>query len=114
LIDIKIIESNGLIEEISVSGHSGAGKKGNDVVCSAVSAVIWTLIHGSLKYYNEQCEIEQSENNISLKAIETASKEFRAVLQVTENGLNEIASRNNGFIKLEKILKNTGGASYGT
>lgn len=47
MIVIKIDRSpSGSIYSLRVSGHAGAGKKGEDLVCCAVSAVVQTALLG--------------------------------------------------------------------
>ena len=45
MISIHIVrDSKGFIWEFSISGHAGFGEHGEDIVCSAVSAVAYTAI----------------------------------------------------------------------
>ena len=39
-----VLDKAGLLRSCRVSGHAGAGKRGNDIVCAAVSVLTRTLI----------------------------------------------------------------------
>jgi len=42
LIKAEVVLENGLLKSCRISGHSGAGPKGADIVCAAVSALART------------------------------------------------------------------------
>jgi len=39
-----ILDEAGLLKSCRVSGHAGAGKRGNDIVCAAVSVLTRTIV----------------------------------------------------------------------
>ena len=39
-----VLDEAGLLKSCSLTGHAGAGKRGNDIVCAAVSVLTRTLI----------------------------------------------------------------------
>ena len=39
-----VLDEAGLLRSCRVSGHAGAGKRGNDIVCAAVSVLTKTII----------------------------------------------------------------------
>jgi len=39
-----VLDEAGLLKSCKVSGHAGAGKKGSDIVCAAVSVLTRTII----------------------------------------------------------------------
>ena len=39
-----VLDKAGLLKSCRVSGHAGAGKQGNDIVCAAVSVLTRTLV----------------------------------------------------------------------
>ena len=44
--EIKLYKKDGSIWKFSVCGHSGYGEEGTDIVCAAVSSVLWTTVNG--------------------------------------------------------------------
>ena len=40
-----VLDEAGLLKSCRVSGHAGAGKRGNDIVCAAVSVLTRTIVH---------------------------------------------------------------------
>ena len=53
MINIKVFKEKGIVARVRVTGHGG-GKKGEDIVCCAVSAITQTALAGLL-YYGEKC-----------------------------------------------------------
>jgi len=46
MIEIEaVLEPDGILRSCRVSGHAKAGKKGEDIVCSAVSVLMRTALH---------------------------------------------------------------------
>ena len=45
MIKVSINEENGLINEITIKGHSGYEEEGKDIVCSAVSSISITTVN---------------------------------------------------------------------
>jgi len=46
MVNVHIVrDTEGFIWEFTVEGHAGSGKRGNDIVCAAVSAVAFTALN---------------------------------------------------------------------
>jgi uncharacterized protein YsxB (DUF464 family) len=39
---VMVLDEQGLLQSCDVQGHAGAGKRGNDIVCAAVSVLVRT------------------------------------------------------------------------
>ena len=50
--------SKGLIDSYEVSGHAGYADEGQDIICSAVSAITQTPIYGLTNHLNLQPDIK--------------------------------------------------------
>lgn len=46
MIDICFKKNSGKILEFNIEGHAGYGEEGEDIVCSAVSAISYTIVNG--------------------------------------------------------------------
>ena len=45
MIEIEaVLDSNGILKTCTASGHAGAGKKGTDIVCAAVSVLMRSAV----------------------------------------------------------------------
>lgn len=80
---------------ISVEGHSGKGKKGEDIVCAGVSAIVQTCILAVTKIAKIRQKITQTEGYIkSTIDVSSAGKiniiNLKAILGTTVIGLKEI------------------------
>lgn len=71
--------------EISVIGHSGYGVSGNDIVCSAVSILTFSLYSyltsASDRKYVDQLEVKMDEADITLKFFVIDNSVYEAVMQ---------------------------------
>ena len=46
MIKIVFTKRDGFVAKVEVSGHSGYAAEGSDIVCSAVSSVLWAATNG--------------------------------------------------------------------
>ena len=80
---------------MTVQGHAGYGEKGKDVVCAAVSALVYALI----------ATLEETENireSVIRPGYATvASKEADRAFDVVQGGLRQIAARYPACVKVE-------------
>ena len=77
--------------EIRLNGHAGYAKRGNDIVCAAVSALVQTLIYSLEELAIDEIEIVTKNNQI--KSIKYRDLSTTAMLLVNSFfiGVNMIA-----------------------
>ena len=96
MIRVAIRKTSGTIREMRISGH-GSGTKGNDIVCSAVSAVSQTALCGLLHYGAREVRWKSEDGFLSILVDEGAPPErvvlLDAILTTAYLGLREIANR---------------------
>ena len=104
---IKVIferEGDRLIA-FSSQGHAGAADPGEDIVCAAVSALLFSVVNTLDEYHilidvrltdkgYLRCEIIEDENR---------GKEIQAILKVAEVGIRSIVQEYSEFISMEVI-----------
>jgi len=94
LIDIRIKKSDDDIKEVTVSGHEEESA-GEDIVCSAVSAITQTALSGLLYYGNDSIFWKIQKGALSIKVREGTGKEnrmiFNIILSTMILGLKRIA-----------------------
>jgi len=108
-IDI-VLNKNEIFERVKVKGHSGFDKKGEDIVCSAVSSLVQTA------YISVKVLLKKANNESYLKFLstenfefmisgfpESVSSELRGVTLFLIIGLSEIVKEYKNFVKLEII-----------
>lgn len=84
--------------ELVVSGHAGAGKKGKDIVCSAISVLFYTL-GDSLMQYTDAMEKEPVVKDVEGEGYIacTPKKEYEAnialVYWTVLNGMQMVAEQ---------------------
>ena len=61
MIEVKIQRApDGLVEHFEAKGHAGFAKSGNDIVCSAVTAVLFTAVGYAESIYNPNGDNEKA------------------------------------------------------
>ncbi len=59
MIEVKIQRApDGLVEHFEATGHAGFARKGKDIVCSAVTAVLFTAVGYAESVYNPEEKAE--------------------------------------------------------
>lgn len=81
---------------LTVSGHAGYAEHGKDIICSAVSILVLTLIE-SLKKYNKNIIYELEEGNLILYKQELGSSE-KLLLSSFLVGINILEYMHPGYI----------------
>ena len=85
---------------IKVTGHACYAKKGNDIVCAGVSAIIF----GAIKWFKPQdIKLEQNKKDNSIKlTLKKCSKENMMLLDLIVKQLKPITTKYNKYIKISK------------
>lgn len=80
------------ITEIEVSGHSGYAPRGQDIVCSSVSSLVYYLWQ-VLTELRAKATINERDGYTKVMLEEGMSLEIRAVLIAFENTVGELSSQ---------------------
>jgi uncharacterized protein YsxB (DUF464 family) len=84
------------ITEVRVTGHGG-GAKGEDIVCSAVSALAQTALFGLLHYGKEDVISKMREGEMLIRVKKNTPQEHRAIFNIILSTL---------YMGLENIRRN--------
>ena len=86
-------------------GHSGGGRKGEDVVCAAVSALIHSLFIGLMDVAEVPAEwdADASVPFISVRWPRETAAEVGLLTMTTALSLKEIASRYGGHVSISEV-----------
>ena len=108
MIKVKIvITKNKIIKELKVSGHSDYDKYGKDIVCAAISILIYTA-HLSLKKLPDiKIEYSDDKETVCLSLEENYSKklegEIRGITIYLVNGLKLLSEKYQENVNLDLI-----------
>ena len=88
---------------LSVRGHAGAGKKGRDVVCAGVSALVYTAAIRAGRAHNAQTDLDK-EGCGFVRCYPTPDDEAacREMLETVMCGLRAIAARYGEHVTLKE------------
>ncbi len=90
---------------LRVEGHSGAGVKGTDVVCAAISAIAQTAVVGITKVAGVQQDVIQGEGlletRIRLEGLpESRRRSVEIIIDTMLAGLGEIENEYPGSLEI--------------
>lgn len=102
MIEIELLrDKEKRIVGFSASGHALYKKKGEDIVCAGVSAIIQTAILGLSEYLNLRLDIAKGDGNIRV-GILSKLEEASSILETMRLGLYEIAKKYPSHIKIKE------------
>ena len=82
---------------LTVRGHAGYGKPGEDVVCAAASALVYALI-GTLRQKDRIRELTSRPGYVDVAAAGDAEE----AMAVVRCGLEQLASQYGAWVKMEE------------
>ena len=104
---VSVIKKAGHIVEFTLSGHTGAGERGSDIVCAALSAVSQTALLGLTRVIKAPVKFERDDEKGFLHVtVNTDNEDVRRrrgdVLNTMLCGIKDMAEGYPQFIKLEE------------
>ena len=109
MIYINIKKKGKYIQTIEAVGHSGYAESGKDIVCSAVSTLMQSLILGLEKVLKITPEVEMDENipiikvQVCLDMDDDMMSHVQVLMKSTRLGLKDIADSYPKFIKIKEM-----------
>ena len=83
-------DSTGRIQGFEAKGHAGAGPRGNDIVCAAVSVLTDSVFLGLDRHLKREMEWDADSGDISVRLKEAPDELTEAILATLVLGLTEI------------------------
>ena len=83
-------DSTGRIQGFEAKGHAGAGPRGNDIVCAAVSVLTDSVFLGLDRHLKREMEWDADSGDISVRLKEAPDELTEAILAPLVLGLTEI------------------------
>ncbi|MDD3831827.1 MAG: ribosomal-processing cysteine protease Prp [Clostridia bacterium] len=105
--DIVLTKNNGNIVQVSVSGHTGYGTSGSDILCSAISSIVQTALLGILDVVCVNVDFARDERNgqltfaISSDMDESKMHDCQLILKTMLCGLSDLNTEYSDFMNLE-------------
>ncbi len=104
--EIVFKKENGIIVSGRVSGHSGYAEEGSDIVCAAISSVLWCILGGLEGLLGSKIKITQDEADVTFK-IENLSDDEREkaelLLSSMDNFFEELCGQYSQFISKSEV-----------
>ena len=104
MIEITLFYQEKILVGIESRGHSGYSEKGSDIICSAVSVLMQSLIFGLseiAKLADLEIKIDEKKPLMKISWPKEQNEKISLLTQTTAESLKIIASQNSGFIKIQ-------------
>jgi uncharacterized protein YsxB (DUF464 family) len=98
---IKMLGKQGAYLGFEVSGHTGAGTEGNDLVCAAISFLATTCVNALESVAGVKAKVRQSDAYIRAELTPgDLSKEADVILRTFHQGATDLQQAYPAFVKL--------------
>lgn len=96
--------SKGLIDSYEVSGHAGYAEEGQDIICSAISAITQTPIYGLKNHLKLQpkVEINQDQGFLRVILVEEPDDLTEAILETMLMGVESIVRQCPQYVRIHQ------------
>ena len=101
MIKVRVSQTKGKIQEISILGHALYDEYGNDIVCAAVSSTVITTVNGIMKYDSSLIDFEQNQDGLKIKVL----KENPVSVTFLKNMLDLLEELETQYTENIKIIK---------
>jgi uncharacterized protein YsxB (DUF464 family) len=109
MIKADLVMEHGLLKSCRISGHAGAGPKGSDIVCAAVSVLARTaykILSGRKDFSVQGGNPERGEFLVNVTALTTESERFlTGVGTFLEEGLLSVSREYPDFCMVSVVEK---------
>ncbi len=104
MIIIKYQKQKNEIKKITISGHANYDDLGKDIVCAAVSSIVFTTINILLKL-EKNIQYKKEKNKINIKVIQN-DKELDLIIKNLIETLQELKQQYPKNLKIhEEVIK---------
>ncbi|HZK09894.1 MAG TPA: ribosomal-processing cysteine protease Prp [Clostridia bacterium] len=104
MIEVVFEQEDGLLVAFSSKGHAQAGDPGEDIVCAAVSALLFSVVN-TLEHYHAMLDVKMGAKGFLRCELKEGyrDKEIQAILQVAKIGISGIVQEYSEFISMDII-----------
>lgn len=101
MIRITLYKKEGTLKGFKVQGHAGYAKRGKDIVCAAVSALVLSTVNAIEAFTDDEKRILVTEDDavVIVKFKNTPGKDAMLLMSSMILGLEDI-SRQYGYVKI--------------
>lgn len=98
MIEVKFIQKKSLIMEFSISGHAYSAPKGNDLVCAAVSGIVFGILNSLDNKKNNRIVVK--DNFVKISVLNLKDNKNQIILNVLKKSLITVEKENKRNIKI--------------
>ncbi|MBQ8869194.1 MAG: ribosomal-processing cysteine protease Prp [Oscillospiraceae bacterium] len=99
MIYAHFFKSKGYFTSFSIEGHAGYAECGEDIVCSAVTSAVMTVLNGITEFTDADAEVEVNDNEIVLN-LANRNQSAQSFLDALKLQLDYIEEQYGGTINI--------------
>lgn len=96
-------DRKGLPRRLTVRGHAGQGRYGEDIVCAAASALVETLAIGLKQVASQPADGLVEEGQAEFTFLSPLSSEAQAIIETISAGLKDLAESEPRFVTWQQV-----------
>ena len=97
---IRMLGQAGNYTGFEVSGHAGAGSKGNDLVCAAISFLATTCANALITVAGVQIQAKQEEGYLKAEVTGQGNQQVQTILSTFYQGARDLQEAHPRHVKL--------------
>ncbi|ASZ09212.1 ribosomal-processing cysteine protease Prp [Mesoplasma chauliocola] len=103
MIKVKIKHEGEYIKQFEISGHAESGPYGQDLVCAAVSGIVFGALNALDIHFNKDADLNVLENKIIIKSQNSENQSLQIMLKMLKVQLSTIQSQYKQFIEIMEV-----------
>lgn len=92
MVNVTIYKKEGHIRGFQFSGHAGFARRGKDIVCAGVSALVLNTINSIETFTDDEftCEVQEENGDVSFEMVNSPSEKAALLLDSLVLGVTAI------------------------
>lgn len=106
MIHVRVTRAGGIVSQVTVRGHAGSAPKGEDLICSAVSALVQTFCFSLQRLLQLDVKVDVLDGYLSVHVPAEVQAETKEKVTLLADsmlvGLDEINKSYPGFLNVSE------------
>ncbi|WP_071442801.1 ribosomal-processing cysteine protease Prp [Traorella massiliensis] len=101
MVRVCVVSKNEEVKKITVSGHAGSARKGEDLVCAGVSSVVFGTLNALDKLTSESVDLKVGQH-IVIEVLNLLDEKCQLILQTMLIQLATIEEQYSSYIEIKQ------------
>ena len=101
MVRVCVVSKNKAIKKITVNGHAGSARKGEDLVCAGVSSIVFGTLNALDKLASKSVDLQVSQQ-IVIEVLNLLDEKCQLILQTMLIQLATIEEQYSSYIEIKQ------------